>query len=84
MKHIKSLLQILVIIPIFFISSCEKQFEVKQEGTLELGVVLDQLDGPLKSAIGDSSDVKTHFVVISVVNENGDLVLDHERLELCH
>jgi len=82
MKHIKFLLRILVVLPIFFISSCEKQLDVEQEGTLELGVFLDQLDGQLKSAPGDSSDVRTHFVVISVVNEKGERVLDHERLEL--
>jgi hypothetical protein len=82
MKHIKSLLRILVVLPIFFITSCEKQFKAEQEGTLELGVAFDQLDGPLKSTLGDSSDVKTHFVVISLVNENGELVLDHERQEL--
>lgn len=82
MKHIKSLLQIFILIPIFFISSCEKQLEVKQEGTLELGVFLDQLDEQLKSSSLDSSDVKTHFVVISVVNEKGETVLDHEGLEL--
>jgi hypothetical protein len=82
MNQIKSLIQLLVIVPIFFISSCEKQLEVKQEGTLELGIFLEQMDGQLKSALGDSSHVKTHFVVISVVNENGELVLDHERQEL--
>ncbi len=82
MKHIKSLLRIFILIPIFFISSCEKQLEVEQEGTLELGVFLDQLDEQLKSSSLDSSDVKTHFVVISVINEKGETVLDHERLEL--
>ncbi len=82
MKLIKSLLRTLVVIPILFISSCEKHLDVDQEGTLELGVVLDQMDGQLKSAIGDSIDVRTHYVVISVVNENGKLVMDHERLEL--
>ena len=82
MKYIKSLLRILVVLPIFLISSCEKQFDVEQEGTLELGVFLEQVDGQLKSAPGDSIDVRTHFVVISVVNEKGERVLDHERLEL--
>jgi hypothetical protein len=82
MKHIKSSLWILVVLPIFFICSCEKQPDVEQEGTLELGVFLDQLDGQLKSAPWDSSDVRTHSVVISVINEKGELVLDHESLEL--
>jgi hypothetical protein len=82
MKLIKSLLRILVVLPIFLISSCEKHLEEEQEGILELGVFLDQLDEHLKSDPGDSSDVRTHYVVISVVDENGKLVLDHEHLEL--
>jgi len=71
-----------VVIPILFISSCEKHPEVAEEGILELGVALEQLDGPLKSALADSMNVKTHFVVISVTKEDGQPVLDHERLEL--
>jgi len=82
MKLIKSFLRSLVVIPILFVSSCEKHPEVAEEGILELGVALEQLDGPLKSALADSMDVKTHFVVISVVKENGQTVMDHERLEL--
>ena len=82
MKLIKSLLRLLVVIPILVISSCEKHPEIEEEGTLELGVFLDQLDGPLKSGLSDSFDVRTHYVVISVANENGKLILDHERLEL--
>jgi hypothetical protein len=82
MKLTRTLLRLLVLIPIFFISSCEKHLEDQEEGTLELGVFLDQLDGKLKSAISDSSDIRTHYVVLSVLNENGKLVLDHERLEL--
>lgn len=82
MKTLKPLLWILVVMPVFFCNSCEKQFEAEQEGTLELGVDLDQLDGQLKSALSDSIDIRTHFIVISVVNDNGELVLDNERLEL--
>jgi hypothetical protein len=82
MKPINSLLRILAVLPIFFISSCEQHPEVTQEGTLELGVALDQLDGQLKSALADSGAVRAIAVVISVANENGELVLDHERLEL--
>jgi hypothetical protein len=82
MKFIKSFLWISVVVPLLFFSSCEKQFKVEQEGTLELGVDLDQLDELLKSAPGDGSDTRTHFVVISVAGENGELVMDNERLEL--
>ena len=82
MKLIKSLLRILVVTPIFFINSCEKHLEVEQQGTLELGVAMDQMDEQLKSALGDSSDVRAIAVVISVAGENGELVLDHERLDL--
>ncbi len=82
MKPLKSLLWMLVILPAFFMSSCEKLSEIEQEGILELGVYPDQMEGQLKSALEDSSDVKTHYVVVSVANENGDLVLDNERIEL--
>lgn len=82
MKLGKSLLRLLVLLPIFFIGSCEKHFEDQTEGTLELGVFLDQLDGQLKSGLSDSMDVRIHYVVLSVLNEDGKLVLDHERLEL--
>lgn len=82
MKLIKSLLLLLVVIPILFISSCEKHPQIQEEGTLELGVFLDQLDEQLKSGVADTIDVRTHYVVISVANESGKLVLDHERLEL--
>ena len=84
MKLLKSLLWMLVILPAFFINSCEKQLETEQEGILELGVFLDQMEGQLKSALEDSnsSDIITHYVIVSVVNENGDLVMDNEHLVL--
>ena len=83
MKFIKPLLWIWLVMPVVFLSSCEKQPEAQQKGTLELGVVTDQLDGQLKSALDDSTNaVRTPYAVISVVNENGALVLDNERLEL--
>jgi len=82
MKFIKFFLWILVVAPIFFLSSCEKQLEVEQEGILELGIYTDQMDGQLKSILDDSIDIRTHFVVVSVVNEAGELVLNDEQLEL--
>ncbi len=82
MKPLKSFLWLLVIMPAFIFSSCEKQPDVEQEGTLELGIVLDQLQGQLKSALEDSSNAGTHSVVISIVNEDGELVMDNERLEI--
>ncbi|MBL7113483.1 MAG: hypothetical protein ISS19_16210 [Bacteroidales bacterium] len=82
MKLLRSFLWLLVILPAFIFSSCEKQPDVEQEGTLELGIVLDQLQGQLKSALEDSSKVGTHSVVISIVNADGELVMDNERLEL--
>jgi len=82
MKLIKSFLWMLVMLPAFLLNSCEKQPEVEQEGTLELGIFIDQLEGNLKSALTDSNDVRTHFVVVSIANESGELVLDNERLEL--
>jgi hypothetical protein len=82
MKSLKFFLWILVVLPAFILSSCEKQLETAQEGTLELGIFIDQLEGQLKSAPEDSSLVKTHYVVISIVNEAGELVMDDEQLEL--
>ena len=82
MRLSKSLLRLLVLLPIFFIGSCEKHIQDQTEGTLELGIFLDQLDGQLKSGLSDSMDVRIHYVVLSVLNEDGKLVLDHERLEL--
>lgn len=82
MKPFKSLLWMLVILPAFFFSSCEQIPDIKQEGTLELGVLIDQMEGQLKSALEDTNDVVTHYIIVSVVNENGDLVLDNERIEL--
>ena len=82
MKLIKSFLWILVVLPVFFFNSCEKQLQVEQEGTLELGIITDQINSQLKSALEDSVDIRTHFVVVSVANEAGELVLDDEQLEL--
>jgi hypothetical protein len=82
MKFIKSFLWILVVLPVFLFSSCEKQPEVEQEGTLELGIITNQMDGQLKSVLEDSIDIRTHYVVVSVANETGELVLDDEQLEL--
>ena len=82
MKYLKSFLWMLAVVPVFFFSSCEKQFVVEQEGILELGIGTDQMDGQLKSVLEDSTDIRTHFVVVSVVNEAGELVLDDEQLEL--
>jgi len=82
MKNVKSLLWMLAILPAFFLSSCDTLPEVEQEGTLELGIYTDEIDGQLKSALEDSVDIRTHFVVVSVVNEAGELILDDEQLEL--
>jgi hypothetical protein len=85
MKTIKAFLWMLVFLPAFILSSCDKQPEVKQEGTLELGILLDQVEGQLKSDLADSSEnctICTQYVIISVTDENGELVLDNKRLEL--
>ena len=82
MKAIKSFLWMLAILPAFIFSSCEQQPELEQEGILELGVLIDQIEGQLKSAQEDTNKIITHYVVVSVVNENGELVLDNERIEL--
>jgi len=82
MKPLKSLLWILLILPAFLFNSCEKQINIDQEGILELSIFLDQPEGELKSALEDTSVFKTHYVVVSIVNENGELIMDGERIEL--
>lgn len=82
MKQFKSLTWMLVILPVFFLSSCEQLPDVQQDGVLELGVSLNRMEGQLKSALEDTSGITIHYVVVSVANENGDLVLDNERIEL--
>ncbi|KPK82116.1 MAG: hypothetical protein AMS27_14870 [Bacteroides sp. SM23_62_1] len=72
----------LMILPAFFISSCEKLPEIEQFGSLEIGLILDQPEGELKSALEDSIIFKTHYVVVSILNEHGELVMDGERIEL--
>lgn len=82
MKSIKSFFWILAILPAFLLNSCEKLLEAEQEGMLEFGIFLDQPEGQLKSALDDTSVFKTHYVVVSIVNENGELIMDGERIEL--
>lgn len=82
MKFTRSLLWLLVATPLFLISSCEKLSETDQKGTLEIGVAMDLVEGQLKSAGNDSTALGPKFVVLSVINENGEMVLDNERLEL--
>jgi hypothetical protein len=81
MKPLKAFFWMLVILPAFILTSCEKLFEAEQEGILELSVLVDQQD-QLKSALNDTSTFKSHYVIVTVVNENGEIVMDNERIEL--
>ena len=81
MKPLKAFLWMLVIIPAFIFNSCEKLFEAEQEGILELGVMVDEQDG-LKSALNDSNDLASQYVIVTVINENGEVVLNDEQIEL--
>jgi hypothetical protein len=81
MKPLKAFLWMLVILPAFIFSSCEKLFEAEQEGILELSILVDQQD-ELKSALNDTSTFISHYVIVTVIKENGEVVMDDERIEL--
>jgi len=81
MKPLKAFLWMLVILPAFILSSCEKLFEAEREGILELGVMVDEQDG-LKSALNDTSGLARQYVIVTVAKENGEVVLDDEQIEL--
>jgi len=81
MKLLKVFLWMLVFLPAFFLNSCEKPFEAEQEGILELALTVDQ-QGDLKSILNDSTVFQSHYLIVSVVNENGELVMNDERLDL--
>jgi len=79
MKTYRHLLGLLIFVPIFFLNSCDLQDVTTTEGSLELGVLIDQ---QLKSTPEDSIASVAHFLVITVVNEDGEIVLDNEKIEL--
>lgn len=81
MKTFKIIIWMLAFIPVFFLTSCEKLFEAEQEGILKLSLMVDQQDD-LKAALSDSNTFKSHYLIVSVVNENGEVVMNDERLEL--
>ena len=81
MKPLKALLWILVLLPVFFLNSCEKPFDAEQEGILKLSLTVDQ-QGDLKSVLSDSNNFRSHYLIVSVVNENGEMVMNDERLDL--
>jgi hypothetical protein len=81
MKPIKIIFWMLALIPAFFLTSCEKLFEAEQEGILKLSLLVDQQDN-LKAALNDSNTFNSHYLIVSVVNENGEVVMDDERLDL--
>lgn len=81
MKPLKALLWMLVFTPVFIFNSCEKLFEAEQEGILELGVLINEQEG-LKSALNDSINKAAQYVIVTVVNENGEVVMNDEQIEL--
>jgi hypothetical protein len=81
MKPLKALLWMLVFLPTFFLNSCEKLFEAEQEGILKLALMVDQ-QSDLKAVLNDSTTFQSHYLIVSVVNENGEIVMNDKRLEL--
>jgi hypothetical protein len=81
MKQLKIYLWILFFLPAFLFSSCEKLFDTEQEGILELAIMIDGQE-QLKSALNDSTNLATRYLIVTVVNENGEAVLNDEQIEL--
>lgn len=60
--------------------TCDSTDHNDATGKIEFGIAVDGSEG-LKSDI-DSNNVRTHAAVVTLANSNGDLVLDHEVLQL--
>jgi hypothetical protein len=64
-------------------NSCEESaMESDPEGTLSIGIAVDQEIPAMKSAISDSLVTNLFIAVISVINEAGEMVLQDEKIEL--
>lgn len=62
--------------------ACDKITEEKDEGSIEFGMSTDLDDQNLKSSPADSGRAENFAVVITLGDEEGELVLNNERLDL--
>ena len=65
-----------------FISCEESGIESDPEGSLSIGIAVDQNDPAMKSAENDTAVTNLFLAVISVINEAGEMVLQDEKIEL--
>ena len=72
----------LVAIAAGFISCEENALETNPEGSLSIGIVVDQDIPAMKSAGNDTAILNLFVAVISVINEEGEMVLQDEKIEL--
>lgn len=65
-----------------FISCEEGTIETNPEGFLSIGIVVDEDAPAMKSAESDTAITNLFVAVISVINEQGEMVLQDEQVEL--
>lgn len=65
-----------------FISCEENALETNPEGSLSIGVVVDQESPAMKSAENDTAIINLFIAVVSVIDEEGEMVLQDEKIEL--
>jgi len=74
----------LIVLGLFmgFVSCEENVNEADPEGTLAIGLAINDDFSDLKSALNDSAYYEMYIAVISVINEAGEIVLQDEKIEL--
>lgn len=65
-----------------FISCEENAIESDPEGSLSIGIIVDQDNPAMKSADVDTAVTNLFIAIISVINEEGEMVLQDEKIEL--
>jgi hypothetical protein len=61
--------------------TCDSNEQNNSEGSISFGIAAGESAGGLKSDV-DSTGIRTHYVIVTLANRNGELVLDHEVLRL--
>jgi len=65
-----------------FISCEEDTYEPDPEGFLSIGFAVNNGTTEMKSALNDSSISNLFIAIVSVINEDGEMVLQDEKIEL--
>jgi hypothetical protein len=63
------------------LNTCDSVERDNSEGRISFGIAADASAGGLKSDV-DSTGIRTHYVIVTLANSNGEPVLDHEVLRL--